>query len=238
MELMGWFLLMLSDKFTQFYRYKITYTLSIIISLFYLYISFVTGNFIDTTTKELAINGAIFAPFVIDGEWYRVLISMFLHGGLTHFALNTLSLILVGRAFETYFSPSQYISLYFLTGIAGGVISMYFHPLSVIVGASGAIFGIFGGLVGFFVANKEALGNQFREIIKNVGLILVFNLGIGLVFPDIDMSAHITGLIIGFIAGFLSIDKRYFWAFNIFLAILIYLFAILVLTKDLFLTLG
>jgi len=226
---------MLSDKFTQFYRYKITYTLSIIISICYLYISFVTGNFIDTTTKELALNGAIFAPFVIlDGEWYRVLISIFLHGGLTHFALNTLSLILVGRAFETYFSPFKYISLYFLTGIAGGVVSIYFHPLNVIVGASGAIFGIFGGLVGFFVANKDALGNQFKEIIKNVGLILLFNLGIGLVFPDIDMSAHITGLIIGFVAGFLSINSKYFWAFNLFLAILIYLFSILVLTKDLF----
>jgi len=224
-----------SNKFAQFYRYKITYTLSIIISLFYLYISFVTNNLVDTTTKELAMNGAIFAPFVIlDGEWYRVLVSMFLHGGLTHFALNTLSLVLVGRAFETYFSPLQYISLYFLTGIAGGVISIYFHPLSVIVGASGAIFGVFGGLVGFFVANKEALGNQFRKIIKSVGIILLFNLAIGLVFPNIDMSAHLTGLIIGFIAGFLSINNKFFWAFNLFLAILIYLFSILLLTKELF----
>jgi len=231
---MGWCLLMLSNKFQEFYRYKITYSISIIISLFYLYISLVTGNFIDITSKELATNGAIFAPMVIlENEWYRVLLSMFLHGGLTHFALNTISLILVGRAFENYFSPWEYISIYFITGIAGGVISIYFHPLSVIVGASGAIFGVFGGLVGFFVAHKNALGSEFKEIMSSVGMILGFNLAIGLVFPTIDMVAHIVGVIIGFMAGYLSINSKLFWIFNVVLGISIYYFSTLVLTKEL-----
>ncbi|SHO81338.1 membrane protein, Rhomboid family [hydrothermal vent metagenome] len=225
---------MLSNKFQEFYRYKITYSISIIISLFYLYISLVTGNFIDITSKELATNGAIFAPMVIlENEWYRVLLSMFLHGGLTHFALNTISLILVGRAFENYFSPWEYISIYFITGIAGGVISIYFHPLSVIVGASGAIFGVFGGLVGFFVAHKNALGSEFKEIMSSVGMILGFNLAIGLVFPTIDMVAHIVGVIIGFMAGYLSINSKLFWIFNVVLGISIYYFSTLVLTKEL-----
>jgi len=206
----------------QFKRYKVTYGIAIIITLSYLYTILVTGNLIDMNSRDLAQNGAIFGPFVaLKNEWYRVIISMFLHGGVVHLIMNSISLIIVGRLVEEYFQTKDYLIIYFSSGIIGGLSSIYFHPLSVTIGASGAIFGIFGALVAFFLVHKRELSYQFKSLMNNVAVILGINILIGLIFPSIDMSAHISGMIVGFIGGFVASKYNKFILLYLLLVILI-----------------
>ena len=111
----------------EFKRYKVTYSISIMIMLTYIYSIIMSGNLIDINSEDLAKNGAIFGPFVaLKNEWYRIIIAMFLHGGLIHLAMNTISLVIVGRAIEGYFSSKDYIIIYLASGIIGGLVSITF----------------------------------------------------------------------------------------------------------------
>ncbi len=206
----------------EFKRYKVTYSISIIIILTYVYTIIMSGNLLDMQSKDLAEYGAIFGPFVaLKNEWYRIIVSIFLHGGLIHLAMNIISLVIVGRAIEHYFKAQDYIIIYLVSGIIGGLASIYFHPLSVVVGASGAIFGIFGALVAFFIVHKKELLYQFKELMNNVAVILGINLLIGLAFPSIDMSAHISGMIVGFIGGLIASKYNKFMVLYVLLSIVI-----------------
>ena len=145
-----------------------------------------------------AVNG--FAV-VVKGEIWRLFVAMFLHGGAEHILMNMLSLFLVGRSVEMMFSWFSYLSIYFVSGLIGSLVSIYFHPMGVGIGASGAIFGIFGAVVGFALVHHKKMHDEFKEFIKSVGVILLLNLVIGLVFPNVDMSAHIGGAVVGVIGG-------------------------------------
>ena len=146
--------------------------------------------------------GASFGPSItMDGEIWRLFSAMFLHGGIEHLFMNMLSLFLVGRSVEMLFSKVSYLSIYFISGLIGSLVSIYFHPITVGIGASGAIFGIFGAVVGFALIHRHRMHSEFKSFINSVGIILLLNLGIGLAFPNIDMSAHIAGMITGVIGG-------------------------------------
>jgi rhomboid protease GluP len=145
-----------------------------------------------------AMNGV---AVVVYGEVWRLFSAMFLHGGVEHILMNMLSLFLVGRSMEMLFSTFSYLSIYFISGLIGGLVSIYFHPIGVGIGASGAIFGIFGAVVGFALVHHKRMHDEFQAFIKSVGIILLLNLGIGLIFPNVDMSAHIGGVIAGLIGG-------------------------------------
>jgi rhomboid protease GluP len=159
--------------------------------------------------------GASFGPSImIDGEIWRLFSAMFLHGGIEHVFMNMLSLFLVGRSVEMIFSRVSYLSIYFISGLIGSLTSIYFHPVTVGIGASGAIFGIFGAVVGFALVHHKRMHNEFQSFIKSVGIILLLNLGIGLAFPSIDMSAHIGGAITGVIGGaVVAIYPRSLWVY-------------------------
>ncbi|HHB93533.1 MAG TPA: rhomboid family intramembrane serine protease [Campylobacterales bacterium] len=154
------------------------------------------------SSQYLLSIGAIFGPsIIIDGELWRLVTAMFLHGGIEHIAMNMLSLWFVGRVMESWFDRVSYISIYFISGIAGGLISIYMHPTTVGIGASGAIFGIFGALSGMVIVHRRRMEEQFKAFMKEFGIILFLNLVIGVVFESVDLSAHIAGLIVGMIGG-------------------------------------
>jgi len=146
--------------------------------------------------------GAIFGPSIIlDDEIWRLITAMFLHGGIEHIAMNMLSLWFIGRVVESWFDRVSYISIYFISGIVGGLVSIYMHPITVGIGASGAIFGIFGALSGMVIVHRKRMEEQFKSFMKQFGIILLLNLVIGVVFQSVDLSAHIAGLIVGMIGG-------------------------------------
>jgi len=187
---------------TDFKRFRVTYGLIGLNLLFYAVAILHTGSVIDMPAKGLVDLGAIYGPqIVLEGEWWRLLTAMFLHGGMTHLLMNMFSLYIIGRPMELYFSPKSYLSLYFLTGIVGGLVSIIVHPVTVAIGASGAIFGVFGGLSGYFFAYRRELGEHAQEFMKDFVLIIGINLILGFSIPNVDVSAHAGGLVSGLIGG-------------------------------------
>ena len=203
--------------------YKITYTLIAVNILIYLISAGLSHNLMEIDTKVLLEMGALYGPDVIQkGEWWRLLSAMFLHAGMTHILMNMFSLYYVGKGVEQYFDDKSYLSIYLFSGLIGGVTSLYVHPDSLGVGASGAIFGIFGALAGFFMANRDKIEDSSKAFMKNFAGILGVNIVLGLAIPSIDISAHIGGLVAGFVGGYvLSKNPNWVWAYSGSMLILI-----------------
>ena len=126
----------------------------------------------------------------VNGEWWRLLTSAFLHGGLLHIAFNMYVLFLIGTALERVLGHTRYVLLYLVAALGGSVASYLFSDLrTVSVGASGAIFGLMGALL--------VAGRRLRYDIKQVAILLAINIGIGFLVPDVDWRAHLGGLLVG-----------------------------------------
>ena len=186
------------------FRYKLTYAIIVLNVIAYLISSFYSQDFVDMDLQSLVDLGALYGPLtVLKGEWWRLVTAMFLHGGMTHILMNMFSLYLIGRGAEMYFDTKSYLSIYLFSGIVGGLVSLYIHPASVGVGASGAIFGVFGALAGFFLANRDKIATHSKAFMKDFAIIIGINLVIGFSIESVDVSAHIGGLVVGFIGGFM-----------------------------------
>ncbi len=192
-------------------RYALTYILITLNVLVYLVCAASSESFIDMPLETLVKFGALYGPYTVaQQEWYRLFTAMFLHGGMTHLLMNMVSLYIVGRAVEIYFDTRAYLVIYLFSGLIGGLASLYMHPGSVGVGASGAIFGVFGALAGFFLAHRDKIASQSKAFMKDFGIIIGLNLVIGLSIPAVDVSAHIAGLLVGIVSGF-TLSKKPQW---------------------------
>jgi membrane associated rhomboid family serine protease len=147
--------------------------------------------------------GAVYAPAVADGEWYRLVTSMFLHLGIVHLAFNMYALYLFGPLLEQLYGHVEYLVIYFLCGIGGSVMTILFSPESAAAGASGAIFGLFG--LAFVVSRRRhlLLGPQARAMLSQVGALLLVNLVFTFAVPGISWTGHIGGLLVGALIGLL-----------------------------------
>jgi len=211
----------------QFQKYPITYGIIGINILIYLFSAFFSQDIVDMDMRTLVDMGALYGPLtVLKGEWWRLFTAMFLHGGMTHILMNMFSLYLIGRGMEMYFDTRSYLTIYIFSGLLGGLVSLYMHSNSVGVGASGAIFGVFGALAGFFLAHRDKIEAHSKAFMKDFAIVLGINLVLGLSIPSIDVSAHIGGLIIGLIGGFvISKDPKWIWAYSV--AMLMIIFAVM-----------
>lgn len=161
----------------------------------------------STDVETLIQLGAKYNPYMIDGEWWRLVSSMFLHIGFLHLAMNMLALYYLGVAVERIYGSSRFLIIYFLAGIAGSLTSFTFS-MNVSAGASGAIFGLFGALLFFGIIHKKVF---FQTMGRNIITIVAINIIIGFVVPQIDIGAHLGGLIAGFVASaivYLPKNKR------------------------------
>lgn len=183
-------------------------------------------DILNMSSQYLYSIGGVYGPSVVlGGEIWRLISGMFLHGGIEHLLMNMLSLFIVGRSVEMLFSQTSYLIIYFISGFVGSLASIYFHIDSVGVGASGAIFGLFGALTGFVLVHRKRMQEQFMEFMKSFGLLLLLNLGIGLAFPTVDLSAHIGGLIAGIIGGiFVALHPKNLWVYLGIMLVAMYLF--------------
>lgn len=198
---------------SEIMRYPLTYAFIIVNVIIYIFSSSLSQDFVDMKIDVLVDMGALFGPFVLqEAQWWRLFTAMFLHGGMTHILMNMFSLYIIGRSAEMYFEKKAYISIYLFSGLIGGLSSLYMHPESVGVGASGAIFGIFGALAGFFLAHREQIAKESKSFMKYFAIILGINLVIGLSIPSVDVSAHIGGLVVGLVGGFV-LSKNPKWIF-------------------------
>ncbi len=145
---------------------------------------------------ELLRRFASVNPVIADGEWWRVLTAAFLHGGLMHLLFNMYALYLFGPELESKVGSVPFALLYLAAAAGGGAASFLLGPDNQIaVGASGAIFGLFGAWL--FVAYRLRQSAGGRYLLNQLGVILVINLALPLLIPNIDWRAHVGGLVTG-----------------------------------------
>jgi rhomboid protease GluP len=152
--------------------------------------------------------GALIPALVAQGEWWRLLSSMFLHSGAVHLGLNMLSLYFLGSFVEAAFGRGRFLALYLLSGLSGGLAYLYFGSFNVsAVGASGAIFGLLGGVLGY--ALRRGTFSWQNPLIRQLLILLALNLYIGFSVPNISNTAHLGGLAGGFAFGWLVAPSIY-----------------------------
>lgn len=151
--------------------------------------------------QRVLVEGALIPSAVLQyGLWWRIITGAFLHGGLIHIGVNMMSLWFLGRFIEFAMGPWRMLAVYVFSLVASGLGVVYFSsdPNVATVGASGAIFGLFGAL--FAIGFK--LGKPGMDLVRgNIG-ILVLNLIITFTVPAISWQAHVAGLIAGFVLTF------------------------------------
>ena len=182
------------DKLFNYGKPFMTYILMVINIIMFIILELNGGS---TNLPTLIVYGAKYNPAIIDGEWWRFVSSMFLHIGYIHLFMNMLALYYLGTLIEKIYGSVRFLGIYFLSGIAGSLLSFVLST-NVSAGASGALFGMFGALLFFGINNKKIF---FKTFGKSVILILIINISFGYLIPQIDMGAHIGGLIGGFIAA-------------------------------------
>ncbi len=144
-----------------------------------------------------------------EGEFWRLITAMFLHGGLFHFGMNTLVLVDIGSQVEEVYGSARFLFLYIFTGIAGFVAStlydLYrgFAPMG--IGASGALMGLIGLMLAITYRRSGMMMQQLRS---NLFRWLIYIGAFGLLVPGIDNAAHLGGLAAGFLLGRVTPDRQ------------------------------
>ncbi len=141
------------------------------------------------------------------GEWWRLLTAIFLHGGLVHLLFNTWVLFDVGPAVEEMYGGTRFLVLYLVAGIAGSFASFWWHPFAIMVGASGALFGLIGVMIAYGYRHRTSLAQQVRAMYVRWA---IYGLAFGFIVPGIDNAAHIGGLLAGIGFGALVSDTPVF----------------------------
>ena len=141
------------------------------------------------------------------GEPWRLVTAMFLHFGLLHLALNLVCLW-QGRITELVYGRPAFAGIYLLAGLAGGIASAARTEMQVSAGASGAVFGVYGAFAAFLVLRRSVMPEPvWRATARGIGMFVVINLVFGFAVPGIDLTAHIGGLVIGFLLGLAMLAK-------------------------------
>ena len=152
--------------------------------------------------------GALIPALVAQGEAWRLLSSVFLHSGAVHLGFNIISLYFLCSFVEVAFGRARFLALYLLSGLAGGLAYLYFGGFNVpAVGASGAIFGLLGGVLGY--ALRRGTFSWQNPLIRQLLILLALNLYIGFSVPNISNTAHLGGLAGGFAFGWLVAPSIY-----------------------------
>jgi membrane associated rhomboid family serine protease/Flp pilus assembly protein TadD len=159
-------------------------------------------SFFAPQIDQLLKWGADYGPQTLDSEWWRLLSSVFVHIGVAHLLLNMWCLWSLGRLAERMFGNWTFLAIYLLSGLGGSLASIFWNPKIVSAGASGAVFGVAGGLVAFWYFGKVALPRSiikrdFASILTFVG----YNLAFGFAKEGVDNAGHLGGLLVGLALG-------------------------------------
>jgi membrane associated rhomboid family serine protease len=150
-------------------------------------------------SDKVEMQGGMVGVYVLAGQWWRIFTSAFLHADLMHIAFNMFALYQVGSFVEMIYGTPRMAIIYVLSIVGSGIGVLLFAPDVLTIGASGAIFGLFGALA---VAGSK-LGEPGAAIMKQTTGIIVINLIIGfLPGSNISYQAHIGGLLVGIVCGF------------------------------------
>ncbi|HEY4323030.1 MAG TPA: rhomboid family intramembrane serine protease [Mucilaginibacter sp.] len=168
--------------------------------LVFIIMAFAGLGFVSFEGRDLLAWGADFRPKVINGEWWRLLTSVFLHGGLMHLLGNMYGLFFAGIFLEPLLGRVKFASAYMICGIVSSAASIWWHPATVSIGASGAIFGLYGVLTALLTTKNVDIKDR-KGILLFSSLFIIINLLLGLT-GGIDNAAHVGGLLCGLLIGY------------------------------------
>ena len=187
----------------------VTYIIIAICAVLYLLTSILSRNFIVQDANILYEYGALVNFNMMNNNYiqlFRLVSSIFLHGGLLHLLCNMYSLYILGPQLESFFGRTKFIVIYVVSGVIGNLLSMAFLQDSIVaVGASGAIFGLLGALLYFGYHYRVYLSGVIKSQIIPL---IILNLGIGFVASGINNFAHIGGLIGGILIS-MAVGVKY-----------------------------
>lgn len=145
---------------------------------------------------------------IINGDYWRLLTAMFLHGNLLHIGFNGYALLAFGQQIERFYGAARFLAIYFIGGLLGSIASFVFSPLPS-VGASGAIMGILGAVCIFFWLQRRLLGTVARTQLwpALVSVVLILVMGISQA-GVVDNMAHAGGFVGGLVAAW-ALAPRY-----------------------------
>ena len=158
-------------------------------------------GFMDFDGRVLVAFGAKEPSLIAHGQWWRYITAGFLHGGLLHFAMNSWVLFDLGREVEQFFGTARFLVIYFVSSVTGFVVSNMVSS-SISIGASAAIFGLIGAMIGLGMRTKTPMGAMIRSHFGRwalYGLLMSF-----MPFFAIDLGAHVGGLAGGFVVGYIA----------------------------------
>lgn len=154
-----------------------------------------SGGFYEIHGSSLVFDYGLFGPLVSEGEWYRLLTSGFLHAGLIHIGFNMFALFFLGRILEPSVGTPRFLAIYFASLFGGAFGALLLDPNALTIGASGAIFGIFGAT--FVIAR----GRGFDAVASSIGVVLLINLALSFGTANISLGGHLGGLAAGVLCG-------------------------------------
>jgi membrane associated rhomboid family serine protease len=167
------------------YQMKRSVTLSLITVICAAYLA-------DQLYPQLYEYTALYGPLVQSGEVWRLFSVALVHGGLTHLFFNMFSLLVLGNPVEAALGKARFLVIFLVSLLTGSLASIYLNSApQVSVGASGAVFGLFGA----FIAMRKMISEGVRDIYVIVGLNFVF----GFILGGVDWRAHLGGLVGGYL---------------------------------------
>ena len=162
------------------------------------------GRVVDFTSDSLLSWGAAYAPRTFHGQWWRAVTSQFLHGGLGHLSANLCFLLLISPLLERLLGPARFLVVYLFAGLGGALLGLGWFPASVAVGASAAVYGLYGALLGCYLRSPRTIPWQIFG--RHIGVLVAYTF-MSLLFNYLDLErnliAHVGGFVFGFAGGLL-----------------------------------
>lgn len=182
-----------TESFSQYIRLYPVVTFFLALNILIHVVTFIPGIGDQVFSAGIGVN------FLIsEGEWWRLLTPMFLHGSIMHLLFNMFSLFIFGPELEKIAGKARFLTIYMLSGIFANIATFFLQePSYASVGASGAVFGILGAFGALVYYTKHILP-QLRQIIVPI---IVISIVMTFLQPNINATAHIAGLVVGFLIG-------------------------------------
>lgn len=149
--------------------------------------------------------GVMYNGLVAQGDYWRLITSMFLHNGFMHLLFNMFGLYVFGPELERLVGKMRFFTIYMLSGIIANVLTYLVQPLNYAsLGASGAIFGIFGAYLALVFYTRKSMPQFKQLILPLVGISVMMTF----VQPNINITAHLGGLAVGFLLGLYQLHPK------------------------------
>lgn len=181
-------------------KYMVTYILMATNAVVYAYTALLSNNAINIDDNVLAVYGQYNWAIFNYGWYWQLFTSMFVHVSIVHIAGNMIFLLIFGLRAEDMFSLPEYLFLYLFSGLAGNLLTLTMGPAVLSAGASGAIFGLFGAVT---IYARRVYGQSIVGGLIFAFMLLIINTG-----ADVNVLAHLGGIVAGLLIGYVLAASR------------------------------